>query len=86
MQTIAEYNVKLPDYCLSYLINGDNSGLDPKDIKIIDSYMSEFYQIAEKTNSHVNICLDDNEEPFFTWSPSFGLACNCYNAKIILLK
>ena len=81
------YEVKLPDYSLSYLINGDSSGLNQDDIQNIDSYMEKFYNEADSLkNGFVNFELDDYEaDSFFTWNPPFGLACNCYEAKILIL-
>jgi hypothetical protein len=80
------YEEKIPDYALSYLINGDNSGITSEDIKVIDDYMEEFYNEAESCNGNVVIELtEDQEESYFTWSPAFGLACNVYDCNIAIL-
>ena len=85
MKTIGSYTVYLPDYALSYLVNDDSSGIEEEDKKTIDSYMEFFYHEAKINNGSVIIDTTSNES-FFTWSPAFGLACNCFKASIIILK
>jgi hypothetical protein len=86
MKTIAEYTVKIPDYALPYLINGDKSGLAEQDIKSIDSYMDkEFYGVAREQNASV-IISPSEEESYFTWRPAFGLACNVVDCTILLVE
>ena len=84
MKTYAEYDVRLPDYSLSYLVNADSSGMETEEIQEIDDYMSEFYEEAGKVNGSVVISVPEDES-YFTWNPAFGLACNVYDCKIIIL-
>jgi hypothetical protein len=87
MNTVNSYSVKLPDYSLSYLINGDESGISEEDKNIIDEYMQEFYDESESCNGDVIIGLDDiDSEGYFTWSPSFGLACTVFDATILIVN
>ena len=81
---IKTYEVDLPDYSLSYLVNGDASGIDDTDIENIDSFMQQFYDEAEELNGHVVIDVI-SEEGSFTPYPEFGLACNCYDTNINIL-
>lgn len=87
MEKIVEYNVKIPDYALPYLINADSSGLNKEDIKNIDNYMQEFYNEADNYEGQVLIDLTNvDSEGYFTWNPAFGLACNVYDCTILILK
>jgi len=78
------YEVKLPDYSLSYLINGDNSGLTPDDIATIDRYMDDYYNTALLYQGDVTVSVE-SEEGYFTNNPAFGLACNVYDCVIVIL-
>lgn len=79
---IAEYDATIPDYALSYLINGDSSGLEADDIAIIDSYMKEYYAMG----GNVIIDYDTDEERYFSSHPAFGSPCTVYDCKILILK
>ena len=84
MKTIFEYEVKLPDYSACYLINDDSSGIDESDKQAIDNYMQYYYDKADSVGGSVIIDCGEEESEFY-WKPAFGLACNCFNAKIIIL-
>ena len=88
MKTIADWdNLKIPDYSLPYLINGDDNGLSDEDRNTIDGYMLQYYELAEENNGHVIIGFEhSDEEPFFTWNPEFGLACNVMTCTIQIVK
>lgn len=74
----------IPTYALSYLVNGDDSGLEPEDKKIIDSFMEPWYEEAEDRGGSVVISPSE-EEPHFTWNPAFGLACEVVRTTILVL-
>lgn len=78
MKTIAEYEVKFPSWALSYVINGDDSGITPEDKRLVDSYMSRF-----PAGAIVDYEAEAGE--YFTWCPEFGLACDVVDAHIIVL-
>ena len=78
------YEVKLPDYSLSYLINGDSTGLTDDDKAAIDRYMDDYYNTALLYHGDVVIELE-SQEGYFTWYPPFGLACNVYDCVIAIL-
>jgi hypothetical protein len=72
--TIATYTEKfgeehIPEWALSYLINGEDDTLTDEDIETIKKGL-ESHGIKEV------FCPADEEESSFTWSPMFGLACN----------
>jgi len=84
MKTIKEYEINLPDYSLSYLINADSSGLSEEEVKTIDNYMRFYYNLAKFDNA--SVIISPEEESFFTWNPAFGLACDCTKATILIVK
>jgi len=84
MKTHAEYNVKIPDYALSYLVNSDSSGLEEREIVLIDHYMRKYYTVAQAVNGSVIIDPSENES-YFTSNPAFGLACNVVDTIILIL-
>lgn len=87
MDPIAEYNERIPDYALPYLINADDSGLTSQDKTIVDNYMQFFYTQADNNNANVIIGIDNlDSDPYFTWRPAFGLACNVMDCTILILK
>lgn len=79
------YQEDLPDYSLSYLINGDDSGLEGEDIDAIDQFMEYYYKLADEVGGNVVIDIPEDSEPFFTHDPAFGLACDCYECNINIL-
>ena len=78
------YKEDLPGYSLSYLVNGDASGIDDDDIKNIDEFMEYYYNLADELNGHVVIDVI-SDEGSFTSDPAFGLACDCYESNINIL-
>jgi hypothetical protein len=85
MKTISEYtDLAMPDYALSYLINGDDSGIDAADKENADSYMQQFHEEAKAAGGFVEIVMHE-EEASFSRNPEFGLACNCMNCTILIL-
>lgn len=85
MKTIAEYEVRIPDYALCYIVNDDSSGLSEEDKKNIDNFFQKYKDIAEQNNGTVNFGYDSDQESYFTWHPAFGLTCNVYDAIIQIL-
>jgi hypothetical protein len=85
MNTIESYNnLPIPGYALPYLVNGDDSGIEPDDKQAIDNYMAQFYQTAQNCGGGVVISVESNEG-YFTHYPEFGLPCNCYDCTIAIL-
>jgi len=84
MNQIAQYEVKLPVDYVSYLINGDSSGIEDSEIAEINNYMEQYYDEANDIKGHVIIDVSD-EGYYFDGNPAFGLACNVVDAKIIIM-
>ena len=65
MQIIDEYNhLKIPSYSLSYIINGDSSGLDETYISLVDKYLSVFENKAKEWGGHIIFGIETNQENF----------------------
>ena len=85
MKTIENYKVEIPTYALCYLVNDDASGLENNEIKAIDSYMQEYYDMAKKFNGHVIFSCGEGEGSFNHF-PAFGLACETVECEILICK
>jgi len=72
LQLIGTYNI--PTYALSYLINGDSSGLNDPEVRIIDDWL-----ILLDHESITYSCSDNSD---FFHQPAFGLACDCAITKV----
>lgn len=86
MKTEYERIAAIPDYALSYLINGDDSGLPLEDKKIIDTWKLTYENMAKEANGYFEICMTDDIDSHFTWNPEFGLPCNVYDCHILILS
>jgi hypothetical protein len=95
MQTIETFDeLRIPDYALPYLINGDSSGLDAEDKITIDNYMQSFYDICNGYTADSGVyhsvifSTNDPIESFgyFSSRPAFGLACNVHDCTILIVK
>lgn len=87
MITVRQYdNLKIPDYALSYLINGDSSGLEENDIHAIDLYMRDFYNMVGAGESLIFSTMEDDFHPEFCWRPAFGLACDVVDCTILIVR
>jgi hypothetical protein len=90
MKTISEYTeLAIPAYALPYLVNGDASGLESDDKRIIGEYMRQYYDEATRVNGSVVFSVDSDEngssDEYFTWYPEFGLASECEQCTILVL-
>lgn len=86
MKVYAEYDeLPIPTYALSYLVNGDSSGIEESDVKVIDAYMSDYYNEAKEVDGHVIFSCDTEGDTYFTWNPEFGLACEVEDCTIVIL-
>lgn len=67
---------KIPAWALCYLMNGDTTGLEDDEIKMVDKFMANYpgatYVLAEEGSS------------YFTSCPAFGLACDVYDTNVYM--
>ena len=78
------YKIDLPTYAITYLEYADCSGLTQNDIDIIDRFVQQFHDEAEKLNGHVVFDFV-GEESSFTPYPEFGLACDTISTNVNIL-
>ena len=62
---------RIPQWAMCYLVNGDDSGLAPKDMKMVDDYVERLLK-----EEHLRLLGPiDGTESEFEPHPAFGLAC-----------
>ena len=90
MKTIANYDeLNVPEYALSYLVNGDVSGIDKTDLEICRSWFKWYESKAAEVPGAVaqfNVVSspEGNFDPYFCKSPEFGLPCNCVECEVLI--
>lgn len=86
MNILSKYTeLPIPTWALSYLVNGDASGIDDKEQKQADNYMDQFYREAKEKHGHVIFSCGDGEGSF-THYPEFGLACDCIDCTVLIVN
>lgn len=76
-----------PCWALSYLINGDSSGLELGESQKVDSWCEnqvKFNTNPEKVLSHFHWDVESDITDSFTRNPAFGLACNCTQINLVI--
>lgn len=81
MQTIEKFTVKLPEWSLPYLINGDETGLMEGEIQLIQGWWSGLTVVYPEGS----IILNPSGEHYFTRYPIFGLACECVDCDVLIV-
>lgn len=66
-----------PTWALSYLVNGDASGLEDGEAEQVDEWVKENTERlqAKYPGASIELLFDDGEGDEFNPSPAFGLAC-----------
>lgn len=80
MKVIDYFDDEIPNWSLSYLINGDASGITEEDKAEADEWIERKTARLLKKYPGAHITLIENPdagEGAFTWSPAFGLAADC---------
>jgi hypothetical protein len=86
MTTLKTYDVQLPCWALSYLVNGDASGLENDEQAQVDAWAEQFYREAKSLGGYVVITEAPDGDRYFSHSPEFGLPCNCEDYQVLILK
>ncbi len=85
MKTIAEYDVLVPDWALSELVNSDSSGLTEAEAAQVNNWFSQFVAEAKQAGGNAHFAAG-NGGAFFSAYPAFGrLACNVVECKVLIL-
>ena len=66
----------LPEYSLNALINDNWQGLTEEDQKNIKAFNKKYNKPW--------IEISKNQDPFFSYNPEFGLACNCIECNVFV--
>jgi hypothetical protein len=87
MKIVTHISASVPTYALSYLVNGDASGLDGSDISVIDAWLAECSEnlLAAHPGATVDLVTRDGAEGSFTAFPAFGLACDCIPGAVVAM-
>lgn len=69
LTTIVEH---IPQWAVCYLVNSDDSGLEPEDKKMVDEYVN---RLLERDGLSLEGPIEGSEREFCN-TPAFGLACD----------
>lgn len=74
--------VKIPSWALCYLINSDDSGLEPEDKKIVDDWIDKM-----REGGRIDVCCPkEGEEAYFCSHPAFGLPSDVEECDVVVNK
>jgi hypothetical protein len=76
-----QQNARIPSWALSYLVNGDSSGISVGDMNTVNRWLEHWTEYAERVSGILNI-NPVSEFEFFTRYPEFGLPCHCTECDI----
>jgi hypothetical protein len=85
MKLINYIEDKFPTYALSYVINGDASGMEDEDIANCDEWYARLTESLKESHpdARIEFLYDDQDESgSFTPYPAFGLACDTVDCVI----
>jgi hypothetical protein len=87
MKIINHISARVPTYALSYLVNGDASGLEAAEQSAADTWLAECTEnlLAAHPGATVELVTRDGAEGSFTSSPAFGLACDCIPGAVVAM-
>jgi hypothetical protein len=87
MRTVLEYDeLRVPDYALPLLVNGDASGLEADDVRAVENWFAFYVKEAAEIGGTA-LFVPGPAEASFTWRPAFGKACNCvFDCVVAILK
>lgn len=81
MTTVLE-NVRIPTWALCYLVNADDSGLEPADKKLVDDWVEK-----TRNGGYLDVsCPREGSGPYFTPHPAFGPACDVEDCDVVIMK
>lgn len=79
-------NIYFPEWAVCLHEYGDTEGLTDDDLRAYESFMNSVGHQAEKFVDgpfyNFIIEIDTDDDCVFIHHPAFGLACNCYKAKV----
>lgn len=78
MKIIDYIEDNFPNYALSYVVNGDASGIEQEDVEACDEWIERLTAKLRKDYPDavaIELLFEDGEGNEFTRHPAFGLAC-----------
>jgi len=69
-----DITVQFPEWAVNYAVNGDDSGLTSEEVKMIRDYLESMDE-----EGYDAMAFDVGDEAYFSSSPEFGDACDCYD-------
>ena len=87
VKTVNYISDRVPTYALSYLVNGDDSGLESDEVEMADAWLAECTEnlLAAHPGARVELVTRDGAEGSFTSSPAFGPACDCVPGAVVAM-
>lgn len=87
MKIINHISAQIPTYALSYLVNGDASGLEDDEQATIDAWLADCREnlTTAHPGARVGVITRDNFTGSFTHRPAFGLACDCIPGAVVAM-
>ena len=73
----------LPCWSLPMIINGDSSGLNDEEIRMVEGWIN-FY--AERRAESWHVSVPNDAEGSFNSRPAFGLPCDCIECDIVMMN
>lgn len=86
MKIIDYIEDQIPDYALSYLVNGDASGISEEDQANCDDWLKSCTDKLARDHPGLTtgLLLSDDSESGFIRHPAFGKACNCILGAVVV--
>lgn len=86
MQIIETFcGLQVPDWALSYLVNGDCSGFSEEDVDAVDLWWADWVSEASERGGYAVFSVGESHNEFCT-RPEFGKPCACTDCKVIIWK
>jgi hypothetical protein len=85
MRIFEVYDEKIPQWALPALVNGDLSGLDEDDIKLVMEF-SEKYPKSILDITQFGERGEDLSDGYFSLHPAFGLPCMVNDCTILKIS
>lgn len=84
---IIKYKEKVPTWALSYLVNGDYSGITDEDKELVDEFWNKYQNQADIFNCIITLNFPDDidSDKYFCPFPAFGLACDVVDCTVVFV-
>lgn len=81
-----EYRVRFPVWALPLAFNDDADGIAQDDVNEYRAWLAHWSDYAARYGCCVDIDIDIDAVPFFSWSPTMGdHGCECVDATLLFI-